>query len=165
MAFCNKCGVEIENSVKNCPNCGEAVKGAATNDIVNEVTNRFNQFNNTADSTGEFSQDDINNNKVMGILSYIGILVLIPILAAKDSKFARFHANQGLVLFIVNIAWSIVHAILSSILGAIKLGFIMAILSPIVSILLLALAIIGIVNVVNGKAKELPLIGTIKFLN
>ena len=40
----------------------------------------------------------------MAILAYFGILVLIPILAAKDSKFARFHANQGL-LFMHRHVW------------------------------------------------------------
>jgi len=89
--------------------------------------------------------------------------VLVPILAAKDSKFARFHANQGLVLFIANVAWSIVSSILSTILNSINLGIIASLLS-VVSLLFLVLAIIGIVNVVNGKAKELPLIGSFKIL-
>ena len=41
-----------------------------------------------------------DNDKLMGVLAYLGILVLIPLLAAKDSKFAQFHAKQGLTLFI-----------------------------------------------------------------
>ena len=44
----------------------------------------------------------MNGNKVMAILSYFGILVLIPIFAAKDDAFARYHANQGLVLLIAS---------------------------------------------------------------
>lgn len=43
----------------------------------------------------------------MAVLAYFGILVLIPILAAKESKFARFHANQGLILLITGVAYSI----------------------------------------------------------
>ena len=43
---------------------------------------------------------DAEQNKVFGILAYLGILCLIPLLAAKDSRFARYHANQGLVLFL-----------------------------------------------------------------
>ena len=163
MAFCNKCGVEIANGVRNCPNCGEEVKGVAQSNMADEITNKFNQFNSTADTTDEYSQSDIDNNKLMGVLAYIGILVLVPILAAKDSKFARFHANQGLVLLIANVAWSIVSSILSTILNSINLGIIASLLS-VVSLLFLVLAIIGIVNVVNGKAKELPLIGSFKIL-
>ena len=33
----------------------------------------------------------------------LGILCLVPILAAKDSPFAKYHANQGLVLFLLEI--------------------------------------------------------------
>ncbi len=66
---------------------------------------KFNAATNTADTTSEFDPNDINQNKIMAILAYFGILVVIPILAAKESKFARFHANQGLVLFIASVAY------------------------------------------------------------
>ena len=114
------------------------------------------QFKNAPDSTAEYDQADINSNKVMAILSYIGILVLIPIFAAKNSKFARFHANQGLVLFIVAILVSIVGRILDKI----HLGFI----GWILDVLVFAFAIIGIINAAQGKAKELPFIGKYKIL-
>ena len=42
----------------------------------------------------EVDAEDAEKNKVMGILAYLGILVLVPILAAKDSPFAKYHANQ-----------------------------------------------------------------------
>ena len=40
-----------------------------------------------------------SNDKVFGILSYIGILWIVG-LAAGKTPFAKFHANQGLVLFL-----------------------------------------------------------------
>ena len=49
------------------------------------------------DRTAEFESQDIQDNKVMNILAYIGILVLVPIFAAKNSKVARFSSNQGLI--------------------------------------------------------------------
>ena len=55
---------------------------------------------NTSDTTTQFDPRDIEQNKLMAILAYLGILVIIPILAAKESKFARFHSNQGLILLI-----------------------------------------------------------------
>lgn len=126
---------------------------------------KFSELNNTKDSTSEFSQQDINSNKVMAILAYLGILVLVPIFAAKDSKFARFHANQGLVLFLAEVAFYIVLTIVSAIILAIswKLYFIITILS-LVWIVFLVLAIIGIINAANGKAKELPVIGKFTLL-
>ena len=40
-------------------------------------------------------------NKVMAVLSYIGILVLVPLLAGnKNSEYLRHHINQGLVIWI-----------------------------------------------------------------
>ncbi|MDR2162878.1 MAG: SHOCT domain-containing protein, partial [Clostridiales Family XIII bacterium] len=47
-------------------------------------------------------QEDVDANRVFGIISYIFCLSLVTTFAApKESQYARFHANQGLVLFIV----------------------------------------------------------------
>lgn len=100
------------------------------------------------DYTADQDPEDVKNNKVMAILAYIGILVLIPILCAKDSKFAKFHANQGLVLFIIEV--------ICGALASVKLiGWIFDILGVVAVIF----AIIGIVYAAQGKAKELPVIG------
>ena len=72
-------------------------KATATADALSD---KLSGMNKTADLTDQFDKADVEQNKVMAILAYFGILVLIPILAAKDSKFARFHANQGLLLCI-----------------------------------------------------------------
>ena len=56
----------------------------------------------------------MESNKLMAAISYIWILFLVPLFAAKDDAFARFHANQGLVLFITNIALYIISIILSN---------------------------------------------------
>ncbi len=101
----------------------------------------------------------------MAILAYFGPLVLIPILAAKDSKFARFHSNQGLVLLVVCILYSIAYSILSAILLAIswRLSFVLTILS-LCGIVITIWAVLGIINAANGKAKELPFIGKYRLL-
>ena len=127
--------------------------------ISHKVEDAFNHFNDTADDTSHYTKKDIADNKVIAFLSYIGILVLIPIFAGKDSKFARFHANQGLALLITYCAL----AIGSTILTIISRG-ILDFISSIVYIAYLVYVIIGIVNVVKGKAKELPIIGSFKIL-
>lgn len=124
---------------------------------------KISALNNTADTTTEFSKQDIEGNKVMAILAYFGILVLVPILAAKESKFARFHANQGLILFIAGIAVWLVVSIITSVLTW-RLYWLISIISTVAWLLLLVLAIIGIVNAAGGKAKELPVIGSFKLL-
>ena len=159
MAFCTKCGAFVEDNAKFCESCGAPIEsGAAQNNGAQQTV--FDQFTNTEDTTAAFSPADIEKNKVMGILSYLGILVLIPIFAAKDSPYARFHANQGLVLMIAEVVYSIATRIINSIVG---LSLLRTILS-IVSLLFLALAILGIVNAVNGKAKKLPLFGEITII-
>ena len=168
MAFCGNCGTKIDDNAKFCPGCGQAVEAPATEQIKTEATEqpkaeqaqgqqndlsaKVANLNNTKDTTDQFDKDDIEKNKAMGLLAYI--LFFIPLLAAKDSPFARYHANQGLVLFICGLIASVVWIIPI-------LGWIVA---PILSIVITVLAVIGIINAVNGKAKELPIIGKYKIL-
>lgn len=104
---------------------------------------------------------DVEKNKVMGILAYLGILWLVPLLAAKDSPFAKYHCNQGLVLFLASIAGWIVNIILGMVLVFIPvLGWILMFLLHFgLIIAILVLAVMGIINAANGVCKPLPLIG------
>lgn len=102
----------------------------------------------------------------MAVLAYFGILVLIPILAAKESKFARFHANQGLILLITGVAYSIFVQVVIKIVVFISyaLAGIVGIVLGLAWLLLLVLAIIGIINAVKGEFKQLPIIGQFQIL-
>lgn len=124
------------------------------NEKVEEIKEEVKEALVTPDTTASFDPEDINKNKIFAILAYFGILVLVPIFAAKDSKFAKFHANQGLLLFIAEIAGSVISII--PILGTL--------VSFVVSIACFALAIIGIINAAKGEAKELPVIGKYEIL-
>lgn len=125
------------------------------------------------DHTADYDPQDISRNNIFAVLSYLSWLVLIPLLAAKDSKFARFHANQGLVLAIGGTALGIIRAIVVAILRTIiyaisyRLSFIITLVSVVFTLLgigLGVLSIIGIVYAASGKAKELPLVGKIRIL-
>ena len=98
-----------------------------------------------------------NGNKLLAAISYVWILCIVTILCAKDDAFARYHANQGLVLLIANIAAAIV-----GILGFIPV--IGGIISWIISIALLVLMILGIINAAKGEMKPLPFIGGIEII-
>ena len=128
-----------------------------------KIKDTIEKFTNTEDSTSEFAQEDIDSNKGMAVLSYLGILFLVPLFAAKDSMYARFHLNQGIILFIANIASSIILGVSSIILIFIPfIGILVAqIIELAISALVLILMIIGIVNAATGKAKKLPLIGNL----
>ena len=116
----------------------------------------------TEDSTGAFDPEDARQNKAMAILAYISWLVLIPLFLAKSSKFARYHCNQGLILAILEIICWVVLGILG---GLPLIGGVFRLANGILGIAFLLLAILGIVNVVNGRAKELPVIGSLRILN
>ncbi len=100
-----------------------------------------------------FDANDVAQNKAMGIMSYLGFLVLIPILggAAKKSDYARFHANQGLILFLAYIVATI-------------LLNVVAIVGYIISLAVSIFCIMGIISAVKGTGNPLPLIGAIKIL-
>lgn len=103
-----------------------------------------------------FTKEDIEKNKGMAIVAYI--IWLIPFLAAKDSKFAMYHAKQGLVLFIAGvIGWAVV-SVLYNFMSWSMFGFI-SLISMFWNIAILVLAILGIINAAQGEAKELPIIG------
>ena len=113
-----------------------------------------------------FQPEDVEQNKVFGILAYLGLLVLVPIFAAKDSPYARFHANQGLVLLIFNIAANVVINIFrfALFITPFVAATLSTLLSAAVGILGLVLTILGIINACSGEAKKLPVIGGITIL-
>ncbi len=102
------------------------------------------------DSQNNQSQPtQVSNNTLMAVLSYLGPLVIISYVTAKDNPFVKFHIKQGLVVFSLEvIVW-----ILSSMVWSLWM------LLNFVNIVTLVLSIIGIINAVQGKEKELPVVG------
>lgn len=111
-------------------------------------------------------QNDVEQNKIMAILAYVGILVLVPLFAAKESKFARYHTNQGLILAICEVVYCIVDAIIIRILYAIswRIGWSLSPILALIGLVFLVLSIMGIANAAQGKEKELPIIGKYSLL-
>lgn len=86
---------------------------------------------------------------LMGVLSYLGPLVIVSYATTKDDPFVKFHIRQGFVLLAIEVvAW----------LAGTMMWQLWSLIS-IVNIGTLVLSIIGIVNVVQGQQKELPLVG------
>lgn len=152
MANCKKCGAELNGENKFCPSCGATVEESS------DFKKKVADLNNTEDTTTEFDPEDIEKNKIFAVLAYLSWLILIPIFVAKDSKFARYHANQGLVLAI------------SATVGLVLLSLLpnIAIIRLVVSlfeIVVWVIDIIGLYNAATGRAKELPIIGKFRILN
>jgi len=91
---------------------------------------------------------------LFGILAYVSILVIIPLLAAKDDQFVQFHVRQGLVLCVAWVGMWAVSVVLP--------GIVMLLLSPVsvlITLGLIALSIVGIINVAKRREKALPVVG------
>ena len=144
MRRCEKCGKNVENEARFCPVCGTILK-------------TYNKR-----SSSPYQNKDIEENKMMAVLAYFGFFVFIPLFAAKKSKFARYHVKQGLILLAAEILFAICYCILSLIVLSISwhLYFIVK-MAGMVRYLFPVLAVIGILNAMNGKAKKLPVIGGI----
>lgn len=125
------------------------------------------KWNSAKDLTEEFEKEDIEKNSAYAVLGYFGILVLIPIIFAPNSKYARFHANQAVILFIMNTVYLLVAAGVIALLAlagkvaAIIAGFIFALLSLVIFVMWAK----GLSNAASGRAKKLPLIGEYEIID
>ena len=163
MKTCTKCGKTFEDS-NFCPACGTEVKDTPK------------------EKCEGYQENDINENKVFALLSYIGPLFLVPVLAAPKSKYARVHANQGLVLFLAELIiylplrlleWCndyLFNVLLEKVFNGwlnivpASTGFVVDAIGFCAGALALILAVIGVINAFQGKANELPFIGKIRVL-
>ena len=86
---------------------------------------------------------------IMSLFSYVSFLALLPLIWPPKDATTKFHAKQGLALFIAEV--------LTAIIGLVPLlgWFIAAILSW----LWVGLSIYGIFNVLVGRKRRIPIVG------
>ncbi len=90
---------------------------------------------------------DREKSKVWGVLSYISVLCLIPLLTGRGGENAKFHAKQGVRL----VVFGALADLMSSIPG---IGWLF-------SVARFILMLIGMSNAANGRRQPLPYIGSI----
>ncbi len=95
-----------------------------------------------------FDAKDIEDNKFVAALSYVSILVFIPLILKKDSKFAYEHANQGLVVFVLWLVGMFV--------------FWIPVIGQILMLAVLILDIIALIKCLQGEFWEIPGIGPLR---
>ncbi|MCT4594025.1 MAG: hypothetical protein N4A57_07145 [Anaeromicrobium sp.] len=93
-------------------------------------------------------------NKWICVLAYM--IFFIPILVDRENEEYRFHANEGLILFIVWVAISIIGSFIPVV------GWF--VILPVGEFFCLVLAIMDMINGYNEKMKELPIIGKYKLI-
>ena len=87
------------------------------------------------------------DRKLFALLSYLGILVVIPLLLKRDDDFVMFHAKQGLVLMI------------GTFLAVLLMPFFG--LGSLLMLFIFILSIMGIIASLQEKKTRLPLVGDI----
>lgn len=156
MPYCTVCGTELDPSGV-CPKC------AAEEDEKNaqRVSKVVDTFQNAKDSTEEYDVEDIETNKIFAVLGYLGILILIPLICAPNSKYARFHASESIDLIVFDLIYVIIATIVTILCFKVgqALGIVILALFLLLGIIPLIFWFQGIANAAQGHAKELPWIG------
>ena len=91
-----------------------------------------------------------SNRSVMLVLSYLGILALIPLLTEKGDREVQWHAKHGLVLLVAYLVLMVGVTIASFVIGFVGMLQIPLWLGYLVVIIL------GITNALNGKRFVIP---------
>ena len=103
-----------------------------------------NKKTTTPKNLSSLADKDIEANKTLAALSYVWILCLVPLLGKRNSKFAQFHAKQGLVLFVIEIIAGLI--------------FWFPIFGQLLMLAIAVVAVMGIIKTLNGEWWEIPYI-------
>ena len=166
---CPKCDFEVTTKVNFCPYCGhdlskpyeheEVIDAEIKEEKVEDEVKETNTSTSYDYSDNMYDMKDIEENKVFALFSYLGFLFIIPLIAKPDSRYCKFHVNQGIILCIVNAIVSAISSILLKI-NVLPISYI----TSVFDLIMLAYTVYGIYNAVTGNAKELPLIGKYRIL-
>ena len=150
--YCHKCGTKAPEDAEFCKKCGTR--------LINEDQQQQQHLQ---------QQYSRNDDKLMAVLSYLGLLWLVPLCtgAYKSSEFVNFHFNQGTMILIIAAGWGIISSIIRGIFIAVFFWFpVMSILVNvsigILSLGIVILVIIGIIDAVNDRTEGIPVIRDIK---
>ncbi len=99
--------------------------------------------------TTVLSRDTTVSSRVMAIMSYLGVLSLVPLVVNKKDPYVYFHARQGVILWM----WEVlaIYTLLLPTVGKMFFKF--------SSVACLVLSVVGIISVLLGRAWKFPLVG------
>jgi uncharacterized membrane protein len=157
MAFCAKCGAQLNAGSGFCAACGAAVAGTAAGAA---------SVPTSAPAAGATSTGMTNN--VAGMLCYIlGILTGIIFLVMdpyKNSRFVRFHAFQSIFFWVACFGfWMIWSFVFVSLLFTPGLGMwgLISMLGLVIRLAMFACWIFLMYKAYNNEEFKLPIIGDI----
>lgn len=99
-----------------------------------------------------------DNRKLMLVLSYLGVLALIPYLVEQKDPEVRWHSRHGLVWLVAEVVLGIALAIVGAILTAIAppVGCVFNLIWLAYFVGLLVLHVMGMVKALNGERLIIP---------
>ncbi len=105
------------------------------------------------DTAGRSTGPVSDNRAVWIVLSYLGLLALIPLVVERDDREVQWHAKHGLVLLVAEIAVIVGLQIVVMLLTAISggLGCLAGLLLPLLLLAILVLHVVCIVKGLNGE--------------
>ena len=108
------------------------------------------------------------DKKITGVVAYLTWIGLLIAYLAGDREGAKFHLNQALVIWLAGTIFGIATGILSVLSGLPLLGWIVAALVGLISlvggIFLFVCWLMGLIYAIQEQEKEVPLLGKIRLL-
>jgi len=99
-----------------------------------------------------------SDRTLMIVLSYLGLLALIPYLTKKDDAEIHWHAKNGVGLLILDVVVWVVFMIIAWVLPSNLLGCGVGMIQCVVWIGILVLHVYCIVQAVGGKRPRIPVV-------
>lgn len=181
---CRKCGSYVPEGKIACPVCGRiAVRSSdVSNEQVKQRRSMTTKQHDTPFSGDTYERHKYHNphseeyrrtkyergtqlpkqsKRILCAAAYFWFFFFLPLIALPGSKEAKFHANQGLVLFLYKI---IISGLAATVTMTLRTGETLGAVFDVLEILYPLLMVYGAANAYNGKMIELPLIGKIKIL-
>ncbi len=97
-----------------------------------------------------------SNRTLMLVLSYLGLLAIIPLVAEKEDKEVQWHAKNGLAIAISMCVIWIPLWILARFIPF--MGCLVLPIACVFPLIIIAIAVIGIMKALNGQRLRIPVI-------
>ena len=133
-------------------------------------------LNDVADKSKSFTKKEKRSGRALGIVCYL--IPPIPYFLEEENKFVKFHARQGMDLLFYVIVYSLIASFIKSIIkvkvACSSIGLLSYLeyceITPewvnyplnVLYFVFMIFAVTGIIYVLQGKAKELPILNKFK---
>lgn len=94
-------------------------------------------------------RDTAVSSRILAVMSYLGVLSLVPLVMNRDDPYVQFHARQGVILWM----WEVlaIYTLLIPAVGSFFFRF--------SSLACLVLSVVGVLSVLLGRAWKFPILG------